>query len=59
MPKDLLTYLAALTPLELPRFLLLTVTARIPTMLANTFASSELLGRADAAAMRRFRPPAG
>ncbi len=43
MPKDLLTYLAALTPLELPRFLLLTVTARIPTMLANTFASSELL----------------
>ncbi len=43
MPKDLLTYLAALTPLELPRFLLLTVTARIPTMLANTFASSALL----------------
>lgn len=43
MPKDVLTYLAALTPLTLTRFLSITLIARIPTILGNTFASSALL----------------
>lgn len=43
MPKDVLNYLAALTQLTYHRFMLITLIARIPTILGNTFASSALL----------------
>lgn len=43
MPKDVLTYLAALTPLTLRRYLLLTLTARIPSVLCATFASDAIM----------------
>ena len=43
MPKDVLTYLAALTPLTLRRYLLLTMTARIPSVLCATFASDAIM----------------
>ncbi len=43
MPKDVLTYLAALTPLSLRRYLLLTLTARIPSVLCATFASDAIM----------------
>ena len=43
MPKDVLTYVAALTPISFRRFLALSMVARIPTILCNTFASNALL----------------
>ncbi len=43
MPKDVVTYLAALTPLTLRRYLLLTMTARIPSVLCATFASDAIM----------------
>ncbi|MEM1484996.1 VTT domain-containing protein [Oscillospiraceae bacterium PP1C4] len=43
MPKDVLNYLAGLTPLTLKRYLAITLIARTPTILGNTFASSALL----------------
>lgn len=43
MPKDVLTYIAALTPLTLRRFLILTTFARIPTVLCSTFASDAIM----------------
>lgn len=43
MPKDVLTYLAALTPLSLRRYLAITLAARTPTILCNTFASGALM----------------
>lgn len=43
MPKDVFTYLAALTPLTPRRYLLITMAARIPTILCTTFASDALM----------------
>lgn len=43
MPKDVLTYIAALTPLTLRRYLILTMIARIPTILGSTFASHAIM----------------
>lgn len=43
MPKDVFTYLAALTPLTLGRYLGITLVARIPTILCSTFASNALM----------------
>ena len=43
MPKDVLTYLAALTPLTLRRYLILTMVARTPTVLCSTFASGAIM----------------
>lgn len=45
MPKDVLTYIAALTPLTLRKFLFLSMTARIPTILCSTFASNAIMQR--------------
>ena len=39
-PKDLLTYLAGLTPMQLPTFLLLTTLARIPSVVSSTVTGS-------------------
>ena len=39
-PKDVLTYLAGLTPIHLGRFLLLTTVARIPSVLSSTMVGS-------------------
>jgi uncharacterized membrane protein YdjX (TVP38/TMEM64 family) len=41
-PKDLLTYLAGLVPINLGRFLILTTIARIPSVLSSTLAGSML-----------------
>lgn len=43
MPKDVFTYLAALTSLPLGRYLLITMAARAPTIFCNTFASGALM----------------
>lgn len=43
MPKDVFTYLAALTPLTPRRYLLITMVARTPTILCTTFASDALM----------------
>lgn len=43
MPKDVFTYLAALTPLTPGRYLLITMIARTPTILCTTFASGALM----------------
>lgn len=43
MPKDVFTFLAALTPLSLRRFLTITIPARIPAILCSTFASDALM----------------
>ncbi|MGI5967055.1 MULTISPECIES: TVP38/TMEM64 family protein [Anaerotruncus] len=43
MPKDVFTYIAALTPLTLRRYLSLTLAARVPTILCLTFASDALM----------------
>lgn len=43
MPKDVLTYLAGLTPLSLRRYLAITLTARTPTILCSTLASGALM----------------
>lgn len=43
MPKDVFTYLAALTPLTWRRYLPLTLLARAPTILCSTFASGALM----------------
>lgn len=43
MPKDVLTYLAALTPLNLQRFLGITIIARIPVLLGTCFAASAVM----------------
>lgn len=53
MPKDVFTYLAALTPLPLGRYLMITLLARIPTIFCSTFASDALMegNYAGAAAM--------
>lgn len=42
-PKDLLTYFAGLTDIPLPRFLALTLLARIPSVVSSTF-GGHLLG---------------
>lgn len=39
-PKDILTYLAALTPVNLGKYLLLTSVARIPSVLSSTLGGS-------------------
>ncbi len=36
-PKDMLTYLVALTPMRLPQFLLLSNLARLPSLVSSTF----------------------
>jgi uncharacterized membrane protein YdjX (TVP38/TMEM64 family) len=42
-PKDVLAYFVALTPLSLTRFLLLSLSARIPSIVSSTFAGSWLI----------------
>ena len=41
-PKDLLTYFVGLTPMKLHTFLLLTVPARLPSLLSSTFTGGML-----------------
>ena len=41
-PKDILTYVAGLTPIPLKRFLLISVVARIPSVLSSTLAGATL-----------------
>ena len=43
MPKDVFTYLAALTPLSLQRYLVLTLVARAPTIFCTVFASNSMI----------------
>lgn len=43
MPKDVFTYLAALTPLDFKRFILISMAARAPMILCDTFASGTLI----------------
>lgn len=43
-PKDLMTYVAGLLPIPLPRYLILTSIARIPSMIGNALGGS-MLGR--------------
>ena len=43
-PKDLMTYVAGLLPIPLARYLILTSTARIPSMIGNALGGS-MLGR--------------
>ncbi len=43
-PKDILTYLAGLTPLRLPSFLAVSVLARIPSVITSTLAGDHLFG---------------
>lgn len=54
MPKDVLTYAAALTPLTLRRFLMITLVARTPTILGNTYASAALLAGNNFSAILTF-----
>lgn len=42
-PKDVLTYLFALTPIPLSRFLLLSITARIPAALTSVLAGNSII----------------
>lgn len=42
-PKDALTYLFALTPIRVGRFLLLSITARIPGMLTSVLAGNSIM----------------
>lgn len=41
-PKDALIYLAALTPISLKRFLVITLFARIPSIISSTFAGANI-----------------
>ncbi len=41
-PKDLLTYLAGLSPIPLPRFLLLSMIARLPSIVTSTVGGNAL-----------------
>ena len=41
-PKDILCYFAGLTPISLPRFLLLSSIARIPSVITSTFAGDAI-----------------
>ena len=43
LPKDVFTYLAALTPLSFRRFLLLSMAARVPMIFCDTFAAGALM----------------
>ena len=43
MPQDVFTYLAALTPLDFKRFILISMAARAPMILCDTFASGTLI----------------
>lgn len=43
-PKDLLTYFAPLTPIKAADFLLLSVFARIPSIITSTYAGSSIIG---------------
>jgi uncharacterized membrane protein YdjX (TVP38/TMEM64 family) len=43
-PKDLLTYAAALTPIDMGRFLLLSITARAPAVIASAWGGSAISG---------------
>lgn len=43
MPKDVFTYLAALTPISFKRFILISMVARVPMILCDTFASGTLI----------------
>lgn len=43
LPKDVFTYLAALTPITFGRFISISMTARIPMILCSTFASGALM----------------
>ncbi len=43
-PKDLMTYVAGLLPIPLPRYLIITSIARIPSMIGNALGGS-MLGR--------------
>lgn len=42
-PKDLLTYIVGLTRMKLPKFLLITLTARIPSVLSSTWGGDALI----------------
>jgi len=42
-PKDVLTYFAPLTPIDLKTFILITVFARIPSIITSTYAGSSIL----------------
>ena len=43
LPKDVFTYLAALTPLTFRRFICISMVARIPMIFCDTFASGALI----------------
>lgn len=43
LPKDVFTYLAALTPLSFRRFICISMAARIPMIFCDTFASGALI----------------
>ena len=44
-PKDALTYFAGLTPISLPRFLLLTTLARLPAIIASSVSGDALIAQ--------------
>lgn len=44
-PKDILTYAAALTNIDMKRFLLITSIARIPSIVSSTWCGNQIVGR--------------
>lgn len=44
-PKDVLTYVAALTKLNIPKFLIITGIARIPSIITSTICGAEIINK--------------
>lgn len=54
MPKDVMTYIAALTPLSMKQFLSITILARAPVIFCDTFASAAVMEGKYGAAIAMF-----